>query len=190
MLDLVKVNLPDAIEVEGRFFLIDTDFRKWINFESIINDKSAIIEDLDLIYYLGDVPENRQKGLEQLISFYSPKSELPRIIEDGEPIEKTLDYHLDADLIYAAFYEVYHIDLFQTDATGHAIPMHWWKFLALLSGIHGTKLNEIMGFRSYNPNDKTTYEQHMRQLKEQWQLPQKIDAKSQEALDNFNKYFD
>lgn len=189
MLDLVKVNLPDSVKVDGRFFLIHTDFRKWLSFDEILRDKSATLDNLDA-YYVNEIPEDKIKGFQALYDFYAPKKTIPRIIEDGEPVEKVLDYKLDADFIYAAFMEMYHIDLLATDENGKIKELHWHKFQALLNGIHDTKLNEIMGFRSFNPNDKTPYEKQMQKLKEQWQLPQPADAKVQEDLEKFNSLLD
>ena len=55
---------------------------------------------------------------------------------------------------------------------------------ALLNGIHGTRLNEIMAYRAYSGKDKD-----MLKLKRMWALPEK-DAYSDKDLEEFNKDFD
>lgn len=189
MIDLTKRDLPDSVQVDGRFFLIHTDFRWWINFEEIINDKSATLDELDY-YYISDIPEDKNKGFMALYDFFSPKKIVPKFEDTGVPAEKILDYKIDADFIYAAFMELYHIDLLATDENGKVIEMHWHKFQALMAGIHDTKLNEIMGFRSYDASDKTPYEKQMQKLKNAWRLPQKEDEKINEDLEKFNALFD
>lgn len=61
---------------------------------------------------------------------------------DPVTVTQTLYYEYDGDYIYAAFMQNYKIDLMETG-------LHWHKFLALLKGLSGTMLNEIMGYRAY-----------------------------------------
>lgn len=42
--------------------------------------------------------------------------------------KRDFDYEQDAQEIYAAFYQVYRIDLFD-------VALHWWRFSALLNGL-------------------------------------------------------
>lgn len=187
MLDLTKVKLPDSVEVEGSFFNVKTDFRVWLNFGELINNKESTLSDFDYIYE-NKKPGNKLKGIEKLIEFYAPPKELPRSTgSDGGEI--VLDYKLDAELIYAAFYEVYKIDLLATDEKGKAIPLHWYKFQALLNGLHNTKLNEIMSYRSFEDNPKETgdYYKQMRKLKRAWRLPQNMELS--EGTKQFNSLF-
>nr|DAN17905.1 MAG TPA: hypothetical protein [Caudoviricetes sp.] len=56
--------------------------------------------------------------------------------------KRTFDFTQDAALIYAAFWQVYGIDLMET-------PLHWYKFIALLQGLpDGTRLAEIIKIRT------------------------------------------
>lgn len=97
---------------------------------------------------------------------------LPRSI--GESFGgKILDYEIDADLIYAAFYEQYGIDLLATDSHGHVVQIHWHIFLALLSGLHNTKLNEVMNCRCWTGDTKTEYGKQMQKLRNAWELEEK-----------------
>lgn len=189
MINLSKVKLPDSIEVAGSFYNIKTDFRLWLNFSRIVNTKGAVVDDADFIYTDTIPPaENKKEALEKLLEFFQPKNTLPRSIGESTG-GKILDYEIDADLIYAAFYEQYGIDLLATDSHGHAVQMHWHRFLALLSGLHNTKLNEVMSWRGWSGDTKTEYGKQMQKLRNAWELPEEKDEKVQEDLEKFNKLF-
>lgn len=191
MIDLTKVKLPDYIDVDGKFFYIRTDFRSWLNFSRIVNTKGAVVDDVDFIYR-DEIPpaENKKQAFTKLLEFFRPKNELPRPVSEGEgESEKVLDYELDADLIYCAFREQYKIDLLETDSSGHVIEIHWHIFLALLDGLHGTKLNSVMEWRSWTGETKTEYGKHMSRLRRAWELPTKESEQVQKDLDAFNSLF-
>ena len=191
MLNLAKVKLPDCIECGGKFFNIKTDFRTWLCFSQTVNEKKAVVDDVDFVY-TDEIPpaEEKTEACKKLLEFYMPKNELPRKVKSEEGGAKILDYILDADYIYAAFLEQYGIDLLHTDGKGHAIELHWHKFLALLSGLHGTKLNEIMAWRGWTGETKTEYGKQMAKLRSVWELPEPVDEKVQEDLEKFNELFE
>ena len=189
MIDLSKVKLPDCIEAAGSFFTIKTDFRSWLNFSRIVNTKGAVVDDVDFIYTDTIPPaENKKEAFEKLLEFFQPKTPLPRPIGESSG-GKVLDYEIDADLIYTAFYEQYGIDLLEIDKHGHAVQIHWHRFLALLSGLHNTKLNEVMSWRSWTGDTKTEYGKQMQKLRNAWELPEEKDEKVQEDLEKFNQLF-
>ncbi len=188
MINLSKVKLPDCIEADGSFYSIKTDFRVWLNFSRIVNTKDAVVDDVDFIY-TDTVPSAKKKreAFERLLDFFQPKNKLPRSI--GESFGgKILDYEIDADLIYAAFYEQYGINLLEIDKNGHAVQIHWHIFLALLSGLHNTKLNEVMNWRCWTGDTKTEYGKQMQKLRNAWELEEK-DEKTLEDLEKFNALF-
>lgn len=186
MIDLTKIVLPDTVEVEGRFYKIKTDFRQWLVFEKLLHQKSTY-EDFNFIYE-DEIPDNLQKGFEELINFFNPPKVLPNDVGESSS-EKILDYEIDSDFIYAAFFEQYKIDLLETK-NGKLIPMHWYKFQALLSGLHDTKLDQIISYRCYTPNDNDDYKKSMMKLKKMWQLPTEISEQTQKDLDAFNALFE
>lgn len=191
MLDLTKVQLPGCIECRGKYYNIRTDFRIWLGFSRTLNKRNAVVDDADFVYADSVPPaEEKPEAFRKLIEFYMPANELPRKTDSGEDDVKLLDYIIDADLIYAAFYEQYGIDLLAADRYGHAVQMHWHRFLALLSGLHNTKLNEVMGWRCWNGDSKTEYGKQMQRLRNAWELPEEKDEKVQEDLEKFNALFE
>lgn len=189
MLDLAKIKLPDGIEAEGKFFNLNTDFRAWLCFGRLINNPDTREKDLEFLFS-DKIPQNINAVIPELLAFYNPVSTLPRPMS-SDTSERVIDYDLDADLIYSAFYERYNIDLLQTDKTGHIIQLHWHKFLALLNGLHDTRLNEIMGYRMWKrPNGKLSdYDRQMQKLHEAWKLPPLETPGSKKQLEEWNSLF-
>ena len=174
-MDLEKTCLSSFVEIDGRTYGIKTDFHFGLVFMRMVNEKH-FLSDFDF-FYEGDIPEDRQKGLDELVKFYVDRQELPRVA-DEKPDDIILDYAIDAEYIFAAFMEQYGINLFRDD-------LHWLEFQALMRGLHGTKLNEIMDARSYNPNDNTKVETLYRLRKQMWEiLP---DDEKDEKLQDFWK---
>lgn len=174
-MNLAKKKLPDTVEVEGSFYSIHTEHYNWFRFAQLLEDKETTFSDFDYLYK-NEKPEDRKKGFEALLNFYYEKKELPRPDTESDST-RVLDYTLDSDFIYSAFLECYGIDLIDT-------PMHWHKVRALINGIHSTKLNDVMSYRSYSGKDK-----ELLKLKRIWALPEK-DGYSDKDLEDFNKEFD
>ena len=151
-------------------------------FINILDDKTATFLDVDFMYD-GVVPANRKKAYEELCKFAFPKKELPRSI--GGSNIRVLDYELDADLIYAAFKQQYNIDLLDEN-----LHLHWYKFQALLSGLRETKLTDVMGYRGYDENKKADFKKDMKEMRQIWELPAKLDIQVQSDLDTFNALFE
>lgn len=177
MIDLKKAKLPQAVKVGGRFFAIHTDFKYILRFRELLSDKNAPLTAFDFMY-INEIPAGRLEGINAIYEFMNPPRELPRSTgeESGDIV---LDYDQDAPYIYAAFYEQYGIDLVDT-------RLHWYKFLALLHGLHDTELNRIIEARLWKPNGKNgEYEKQRQKQYEAWRLPQPEDNEPDEALDDF-----
>lgn len=181
MIDLTKKVLPCSIEVYGRIFPIHTDFQYYILFSRMIAEKHRL-SDFDFLY-TEKVPADRQRGLDGLMRFAFPERELPKDIGE-ETDEIILDYEKDADFIYSAFFHYYHIDLM-----AEKLSMHWYKFSSLLNGLKETKLNDIMGFRSYRPKqtDGREYKTQMLRLKEMWRIEPPLTEEEKKAVEKFER---
>ena len=168
MLDLKCRGLPNAIEVYGQVFLLNTDFRPWLQYPGMLRDWQELFIDRT-------PPLLTREVIEQLDCFYMPPAELPRGSSTGAPL---VDWDLDADLIYAAFMQAYGIDLIETD-------MHWHKFLALFSALpEETLMVKIMSYRAYTGQDKD-----MLELRDKWALPERLSGEERQAVDEFNELF-
>lgn len=172
---LEKAKLPQAVEVNGSFFRIHTDFKFFLRLQKVLQKKGAKVDEVDFMY-VDKKPDDRQAGIKALIDFLQPPQVLPRRTSNDTG-EKVIDFDVDAEYIYAAFFEQYGIDLIDT-------PLHWHKFLALLHGLHDTKLNSIIEIRLFAPDGTNNdYNKRRTKDKEAWALPQ--PDQPDEAYDEF-----
>src|SRR5574344_2796499 len=169
MIELKKSRLPEAVEVDGSFYKVHTSFKYWLRFLELISDSHTPPQDFDFMY-IEKKPASRINGLIALVQFCNPPTILPHTDKLEGSGEKAVDYTIDADYIHASFMEMYGIDLVESD-------MHWYKFLALFQGLHGTKLNEIIGYRLWENTSgkRDAYTRQMEKLKSAWELPQESD---------------
>lgn len=176
MIDLRNKGLPNAIEVNGKPFLIKTDYREWIKFGSLVergcvyNDLSYLLEDTD---YLFDDNELKEM-FDRMQDFYNNPNSTPNIISVGSS-NKAFDNIEDGEYIYASFMQAYHIDLIDTD-------MHWHKFKALFTSLpETTKMSAIMSYRSYEESNKSIADSY-KELKRIWSFKNEIDEELNNEL--------
>ena len=178
MIDLTKAKLPEAIEVSGAFYRIHTDFRYFIRLGQLLRGKDIKPHDFDFMF-IQELPADKIAGVKALVSFMNPPHPLPRKTKRGDTGAPVLDYTLDANLIYAAFMQQYHIDL-------SVEPLHWYQFSALLAGLRETKLTDIISFRLWENTSgkKDEYSRTMQKLHDAWEI-EVIDAEDDAALAEF-----
>lgn len=153
MIDLTKTVLDESILVGGKRYPIHASFRY------IIKALEAIESGQDWSFIFIDMaPLDEKEALDALLDFINEKRIIPRTEGTGE---RVLDFRLDAPFIYSAFFQCYKIDLLKTD-------LHWWQFQALLEGLTGTRLNEILEIRCTKSTGKNIA---ARRLKAAWALP-------------------
>lgn len=175
-MDLEKQLLPACVTVGGVAYKVKTDFRWGLMFSRFVREKTPLGE--YGVFFDGDAPPMGKEAADALVSFYSCPALLPRSMGD-EGNEVLFDWQQDAELIFAAFWEAYGIDLF-------AVRLHWHKFLALFRALHNTKLNDVIGYRAWKPNDKTKHDAAMRRLKAAWRIEAPDgDIESDEAYQKF-----
>lgn len=175
MIDLSK-GLPDTITVDGKSFLIKTDFREWLKFAKLVEEKDTTLAD---IVYLFDGEFPQTDFSQELVEFFINENPLPNYTDgSSEPI---LDYLIDSEYIYASFMAVYNIDLISAN-------LHWHQFKALLIGLpDDSKIKEIMGMRSYK-KDKRTPEKVAEENKRAWSLSN-IKKNEKEVMKEINELF-
>lgn len=174
MIKLGEKGTVNSISVNGCTYFLDTDFRVWINYQERI--KNLLERKLEpyMAMFVGEFPVPTNEVILALTEFANPKSEMPKSSGNSE---RLIDFELDADYIFASFYQVYGIDLTVDD-------LHWHKFLALLSSLpDDTKIVEIMKYRLYSGDNK-----EMLKLKDAWALPITYTEEEQAVIDEFNDY--
>ena len=141
---------PKYVEVNGKEYKINTDFRIAIKCDEIGRDESISKYErpLAIIYLLfGEEAlkdfENHNELLELAKKYLSCGKEIK---DTGEP---DMDLVQDLDYIKASFRSDYSINLNEE-------KMHWWEFCNLLNGLSNSEmgncciLNRIRNLRNYD----------------------------------------
>lgn len=179
---------PASVNVGGKDYEIETDFRTIIEVENMIfgplteeqevfakeiqRQSDLAMADAELnaryffamqLFYRDKIPEDLEEAAEKLIWFYACGKK-----QKGKKAEEpVLSFVNDMDYINAGFLQDYGIDLFDVDY------MHWWKFMSLFSALHDDcKICEIMGWRGADLS-KMNKEQrkYARKMKNLYALP-------------------
>lgn len=169
--------LIDGLPFFYRDTELNTDYRVWMKFELLLQDKKIKEEEkltkiIQLTVKSEYIDINDIKGLiDYLIWFYSCGKEEENDEEEESDFKekKKLIYSFehDADYIYAAFMECYKIDLVETD-------MHWWKFKSLLKSLNENCLySKILGYRSMKISSKMSKDEQKfyQEMKKTYALP-------------------
>lgn len=166
-------SLPNTIEVEGREFLVRTDYRYWLLFYRIVSQGKFKLGDL---YFLFKDEMPQCDFIPALVDFFENPNSTPK--SQGGNKDKAIDYIEDGEYIYASFMQAYGIDLLK-------VNMHWHKFKALVTGLpKDTKMSEIMALRTWT-DDKRKIEEIYKDLKRAWALPKQIDMEKIKERDEF-----
>lgn len=149
-------NLPNAVEANGRFIYLNTDFKYWLLFDNLLQKDDTRFCDLDFVLKDEIMDEDILKAC---IGFLLNKNSTPNCSGSSDHIT---DFEEDGEFIFSAFMEKYNIDLLETN-------MHWHKFLALYRGLLNS-YSDIVGYRAYKGEDK-----EFLRIKHEWALPKKTD---------------
>ncbi len=178
MSSLLLDPLPSSVEIDGTAWEIRSDFRTSIRFEELMqsggqSEADRLLQALTLYYPA--LPHNLAAAVERMLWFYrcgeTPEADAGPA--DGETDGPAYSFEHDADLIYAAFYAQYRIDL-------NADTLHWWKFKALFKGLHEDHaFVKIMGYRAVRITADMSKEQKAfyRRMKQLHQLPMPREKK-------------
>lgn len=168
--------LPTTIQIEGKEVPIKTDFRCWLRFAEIVQkydlDNITVGEFVEMMEKIISTvfkdPEDIEINvslfsnlLNFYVGFYERKDR-----KDKEESEKSFDFEIDADAIYASFVKEYGIRLKDTE-------MHWYEFRTLFGNLSDdTPIGKLIRLRTMKeedvPKDKLT---EFRKLKEEIALP-------------------
>lgn len=144
--------LPDSVEVEGKRYKLDLDFRNVLKMIEVL-DRDDMMPEAKAYKALSFVckrPKNVLKTLECVkgLLFKAPRK------TGGQ---KVTDFIQDAGLIRAAFRQAYGIDLYRD-------KLHWIEFTELLNAIpEGSRYSEVVGIRARPMPAATKWNQHERE---------------------------
>lgn len=130
--------LPDSIEVDGKRYKCNFDFRNVLRMLEIMQRDDILPDARDYLCArccVKNAPKNAAKVYAVLCSTLFPNAP-----ETGG--KRLTSYEQDAGLIRTAFRQVYGIDLFRDD-------LHWFEFVELLQFLpDGCRYEETIGIRA------------------------------------------
>jgi hypothetical protein len=124
-MNLLVDQLPTAIEIDGREYAIESDFRIGLRIMLAFEDDGLTLEEkymimLQNLYQV--IPDNSQQAFEVGMRFLNGGKDSETEEEGGGP--RLYSFDKDAGLIFAAFKQTHNVDL-------TADNLHWFSFLAL-----------------------------------------------------------
>ena len=201
---------PEQVEVDGKLYKINSDFRTSIQFEILMQkkeltekkkefanelcllDKEMDRETAELLakykdgleLYYPEIPNDINGAINAMLWFYECGKEnidKKKSKKSGSG-KKIYDYNYDADYIYAAFFEQYHIDLAEQE-------LHWWKFSALFSALsEDCMISKIITYRVIDTKgmekEQKAFYNRMKRL---YQLPEDISEEERERQDKITQ---
>lgn len=146
MINILFEELPDVVEISGKFYKIVTDFRDWISFFDMMSDenfdqKQKMLTALQ--WFTGEIPENISGAYNALTEFASCSEVKQNGGKSGKsPSAPVLSWLYDSAYVLGAFRQVYGIDLIRTEY------MHWWEFSALFEALpEDTPIKKRIAYR-------------------------------------------
>lgn len=187
-MNLLYEELPAVYEYGGKQYEIRTDFRDWIRFELLFTDHDVPMRDKKnaLLRIIFPVVPPDPDLWEFILWFYQCGKESHGVKSDSKSVKAkkqaaVYSFEHDDGYIYAAFMDVYGIDLTELEY------LHWWKFKSLFRGLHDCKFTDIMGYRAEEITKKTpdyrrTFLQEMKKL---YALPRSLSE--QQKIDELKR---
>lgn len=178
-MNLLIDGAPETVYIGSLKYKINSDFRTCLLFEELIKNDNLSKEDKIYItiklFFDNQYIDDFEKALDKIMWFYSCGRETKKVEDGGyKPI---FSFEDDDIFVYAAFREVYNIDLtFE--------KLHWWKFKALFESIpDDVQLSKIMSYRAIKINkDMTESEKKFyRNMKKLYALPDNRTQEEKEA---------
>ena len=129
--------LPEGVEVDGKFYRLDFDFRNVLRMIDVLDRDDLLPEAkaYKALKCLCKRPRNAERVLTEVkgLLFKAPRK------SGGQ---KATDFVQDAGLIRAAFRQAYGIDLYRD-------RLHWMEFTELMANLpDGNRYEETVGIRA------------------------------------------
>ena len=165
MINILFEELPDAVEVSGKFYKIATDFRDWIAFFDMMSDenfnqKQKMLTALQ--WFSCEIPPNIVGAYNALIDFAACSGIRKNSENSNQTVSEipTLSWLYDSAYVLGAFRQVYGINLTRVDF------MHWWEFSALFEALpDDTPIKKRIAYRQVKISDIKDKERRKQILK-------------------------
>lgn len=168
--------LPNGVEVDGKFYKLDLDFRNVLKMIEVMDQDDLMPEAkaYKALLFVQKRPRNAEKVLEAVkgLLFEQPRK------TSGQ---KVTDFEQDAPLIRAAFRQAYGIDLYRD-------KLHWIEFTELLNAIpEGSRYAEVVGIRARPMPPATKWNQHEREWLAKAKADVRLEMSEKEIADRYER---
>lgn len=177
--------LPTFVEIEGKEFEINTDFRTSILFELLMQDDNVNEEEkiyMALELYYPEIPPNINEAIDQMLWFYRCGKDIKESRGTGKGKSTQIySFNFDDDYIYSAFLDQYGVDLQDIEY------LHWWKFKAMFKSLkEDNEIVKIMGYRAMDINKIKDKEQKLyyKKMQDLYKIP--LPQDEQDKLEKIN----
>ena len=182
-MNILFEKFPEAVEVDGKSYSVETDFREWIRFTELVEDEKVPWQmkcHLLLQWYTEEIPENIEGAINALGEFLTASLAEDNAYENVDNSSRKQDYSFsqDAECIYSAFREVYGIDLQSVEY------MHWWEFRTLFAGLpETTEIKQRIIYRNVDLREVKDKDERKRIKRIQSVIA--LKKKNQRKIDDF-----
>jgi hypothetical protein len=169
---------PEDVWINGRQYKINTDFRVVLAYLREMENEGHTEDErngIGLALFFGE--EVRAGDLEDLakaLEFFITRGEAAEEEDEGPKRAPVFDFLTDSGRIYAAFLQVYGVNLRQ-------VKVHWWVFKDLLDGLpSGTKLEQVIEIRRrpFEKGMKPAEKNELQRMKDIYRIGEKRDVLS------------
>lgn len=182
-MNILTSTLPDFLTISGQKCKIRADFKTWLTFSSIVSNgeinAEKAVKICALVFY--ELPPNFNDAFREILKFYRCETDEPEESHSASSKKQLFSFEYDADMIYSAFYQQYHIDL-------QATNMHWWQFKALFNGLNeDTQFIKVIGYRNADLSEikNTEMRKFYGRMKKLYKLPDnRSEAEKEDALND------
>lgn len=167
---------PESININNNDYDIVTDFREWIKWLDMLNDKELCIAEKMYFtreMFINGCEEPFEDIIENFTTFIAGAPTDGALSESRGDVARTkkklLSYNYDAKYIIPDFLKNYGIDLLND-----RIYLHWWKFRILLDGLpEETMTKKVIYYRSVDLSKIKDKDERsrLRRIKDSIKLP-------------------
>lgn len=185
--------LPQTVMIGGVEYQIRSDFRTSILFESMMRSGLSGWQKLNQILkiYYPVIPADRQEAIRKAMWFYNCGKEQEQQEEKNKTRAQfkknrvSYSFEQDAPYIYAAFMEVYKINLQRIPSK----ELHWWEFVALFDSLpDDCKIRKIMYWRTCDTSGMPRKEvQRINELRKIYELKDDASVQAKVTLAQRNQ---
>lgn len=182
-MSILTSKLPVSVEINGREYLLNTDFRvglkimeAWEDSELTEREKQWVM--LKLLY--PEIPEDVAEAYRLALNFLNCGEE--STVGSTESEQRRYSFSKDAKYIYTAILQTHGVDLERVDY------LHWWKFQYLFLDLReDCFFSRLIYYRTQRAKGKLTKEEaeYCQAIQEILDLPEDKNPSAEEAADEF-----